>query len=165
MVIPAAGARVEGCICGGLAFHRRDCPISALPYAEQSAAIDKALGRQPGDVPDWAELMELTKAEPARRPPWQRRKRAESMPARFEPLAIYNAECGRGIMHTPEYDAAMVVLEREYDAWQNGTMAQAGDAVITCTRHGVSDCPCLTAPATFSATRPPGGYPAGTISR
>lgn len=37
---------------------------------------------------------------------------------------------------------------------------------FTCTRHGVTDCPCLTETATMaSAIRPPGGYPAGTVSR
>lgn len=48
------------------------------------------------------------------------------------------------------------------------TMAQCHPSrvMITCTRHGVTGCWCLTAPATMApATRPPGGYPAGTISR
>lgn len=88
------------------------------------------------------------------------------MPARFEALAAYHAECARGIMHTPEFDAAMVALQREYGEWQNGTMVQALAAVITCTRHGVGNCWCLTSHTTMaSAIRPPGGYPAGTIHR
>jgi hypothetical protein len=40
------------------------------------------------------------------------------MPSRFEPLATYNAECGRGIVHTSEWDARMAVLQREYDEWR-----------------------------------------------
>lgn len=40
-----------------------------------------------------------------------------------------------------------------------------GLVVITCTRHGVGNCWCLAAPTMASATRPPGGYPAGTVSR
>jgi hypothetical protein len=40
------------------------------------------------------------------------------MPPRFQPLATYNAEVGRGIMHTPEWDASMAALKREYDEWR-----------------------------------------------
>ena len=32
-------------------------------------------------------------------------------------LAIYNAEVARGIVHTPEWDAKMAELQREFDAW------------------------------------------------
>jgi hypothetical protein len=37
------------------------------------------------------------------------------MPDKFNPLARYNAEVARGIMHTPEWDAQMAALQREYD--------------------------------------------------
>jgi hypothetical protein len=38
-----------------------------------------------------------------------------AMAARFEPLATYNAEKLRGLVHTPEWDAAMAELQREFD--------------------------------------------------
>jgi hypothetical protein len=92
---------------------------------------------------------------------------AGRMPSRFEALAAYHAECARGIMHTPEFDAAMVALQREYGEWQNGLQDSTSTSriVITCTRHGVGNCWCLAAPTMASATRPPGGYPAGTVHR
>jgi len=40
------------------------------------------------------------------------------MAARFEALAIWHAECQRGIVHTPEWDAAMADLQREFDQQQ-----------------------------------------------
>jgi hypothetical protein len=39
------------------------------------------------------------------------------MPEDFEPLAVYNAERGRGIAHTPEYDAEMAALQERYNKW------------------------------------------------
>ena len=42
----------------------------------------------------------------------------EPMPDRFIPLAGYNAEVWRGIGHTPEFDARMAALQREFDQWQ-----------------------------------------------
>ncbi len=38
------------------------------------------------------------------------------MDGRFEPLATYNAERMRGIVHTPEYAAKMAELQREFNA-------------------------------------------------
>jgi hypothetical protein len=38
------------------------------------------------------------------------------MDSKFEPLATYNAERARGIVHTAEYDARMAELQREFDA-------------------------------------------------
>ena len=35
--------------------------------------------------------------------------------ARFQPLAVYNAEVARGIVHTREWDAKMAELQREFD--------------------------------------------------
>ena len=49
-----------------------------------------------------------------------RRRRMESMPERFDVLANYNAERGRGIMHTAEWDAKMADLQRKYDDWLDG---------------------------------------------
>jgi hypothetical protein len=34
---------------------------------------------------------------------------------KFEALAVYNAECARGIVHTAEYDRRMAALQAEYD--------------------------------------------------
>ena len=33
----------------------------------------------------------------------------------YEQLAIYNAERSRGIVHTPEYDEAMAVIQERFD--------------------------------------------------
>jgi len=41
---------------------------------------------------------------------------APRLHSRFEPLATYNAERSRGIVHTQEYDAQMAELQREFDA-------------------------------------------------
>ena len=35
---------------------------------------------------------------------------------RWTPLAIYNAEVARGIVHTPEYDAKMAAWQKLFDA-------------------------------------------------
>jgi len=35
---------------------------------------------------------------------------------RFQPLAVYNGEVSRGVVHTAEYCAAMATLQAEYDA-------------------------------------------------
>lgn len=35
--------------------------------------------------------------------------------AEFRRLAEYNAECSRGIMHTPEWDQAMAGLQHRFD--------------------------------------------------
>lgn len=36
-------------------------------------------------------------------------------PDKFEQLAVYNAECARGIVHTPDWDARMAALQKEWD--------------------------------------------------
>jgi hypothetical protein len=46
-----------------------------------------------------------------------RLRRLGPMPPMYEPLAAYNAECKRGLMHTAEYDAAMAWLQREFNEW------------------------------------------------
>lgn len=48
---------------------------------------------------------------------WHKHQRPEPVPPRFGPLATYNAEVARGIMHTPEWAAQMAVLQAEYGAW------------------------------------------------
>lgn len=40
-----------------------------------------------------------------------------SMPDKFNALARYNTEVGRGVAHTPEQDARMAVLQQEYREW------------------------------------------------
>jgi hypothetical protein len=55
----------------------------------------------------------LTDAERAERA--ERIKQGVAMQAKFGPLAVYNAEVARGIMHTAEYAAAMAQLQREFD--------------------------------------------------
>ena len=43
------------------------------------------------------------------------RRRREPVPFKFSQLAMYNGERGRGIVHTPEWDARMAVLQREFN--------------------------------------------------
>ena len=33
----------------------------------------------------------------------------------YEPLATYNSEVARGILHTPEWELKMQILQKEYD--------------------------------------------------
>ena len=60
------------------------------------------------------------KTEPAGGFRW-RRKRYEPMPGKFEPLAAYNAEVARGIVHTAEWDARMGRLQEEFWQWQRAS--------------------------------------------
>lgn len=41
--------------------------------------------------------------------------RSGRMDPRFAPLATYNAERARGILHTPEWRAEMATLQAEWD--------------------------------------------------
>jgi hypothetical protein len=49
------------------------------------------------------------------------RQRGEPMPSAFKVLATYNAEVSRGIPHTPEYDAQMAELQKQFDCWSEAT--------------------------------------------
>ena len=42
----------------------------------------------------------------------------------FTQLATYNAERGRGIMHTPEWEAAMAALQARFDQGERERHAQ-----------------------------------------
>ncbi len=42
------------------------------------------------------------------------------MPDRFEVLARYNTEVAHGIVHTPEWDEQMAVLQAEFYRWRDG---------------------------------------------
>lgn len=71
-------------------------------------------------LPEWERaLLERQAAEQAEaeRQRTVRRERLGPMPAEFEPLATYNAECWRGLVHTAEYRAAMVALQRRFNEW------------------------------------------------
>lgn len=48
---------------------------------------------------------------------WGRDSAGAGMPDKFEPLAIYNAEVSRGIVHTPEYRERMALLQLEFAEW------------------------------------------------
>lgn len=41
-------------------------------------------------------------------------------PARFEPLAVYNAERARGLLHSAGWMAEMARLQMEFNEWKNG---------------------------------------------
>ena len=58
------------------------------------------------------------------------------MPQKFEALAVYNAEVARGIVHTPEWDARMADLQREFDHWpQLSDEDRIRDAVAEARAH------------------------------
>jgi hypothetical protein len=42
------------------------------------------------------------------------------MPDQFAPLAAYNAERARGLVHTPEWHDRMHELQHEYNRWYGG---------------------------------------------
>lgn len=44
-------------------------------------------------------------------------ERVNKLPKQFKPLETYDAECKRGIMHTPEYDEQMRTLKEEFQSW------------------------------------------------
>jgi hypothetical protein len=45
------------------------------------------------------------------------RRRCRDEEPDWDPLAVFNAERSRGIVHTPEYVAAMEVEQRRFDEW------------------------------------------------
>ncbi len=55
-----------------------------------------------------------------------------AMSTKFDRLAVYNAEVHRGIVHTPEYDAEMAELQREFNERS--------------TWHPIGDCGCAEMP-------------------
>lgn len=48
------------------------------------------------------------------------------MPDRFNRLADYNAERARGLVHTPEWQAQMAVLQAGFDRWQRDRLRRQG---------------------------------------
>jgi hypothetical protein len=52
--------------------------------------------------------------------PWRQDRwlpRGYSMPDKYGPLAISNAERSRGVVHTPNHQARMRELQADYDRW------------------------------------------------
>ena len=43
--------------------------------------------------------------------------RVRKLPKQFKPLEVYDAECKRGLVHTPEYDERMARLKEEFHRW------------------------------------------------
>ena len=43
--------------------------------------------------------------------------RVRKLPKQFKPLKAYDAECRRGLVHTPEYDEQMRVLKEQFQRW------------------------------------------------
>jgi hypothetical protein len=43
--------------------------------------------------------------------------RVRNLPKQYKPLKAYDAECKRGLMHTPEYDERMRVLKEDFQRW------------------------------------------------
>ena len=44
--VPREATRVEGCDCGGLDWHRWDCALWGVPFADRIAAVDAARARE-----------------------------------------------------------------------------------------------------------------------
>jgi hypothetical protein len=44
-------------------------------------------------------------------------RRVRKLPKQFKPLEAYDAECKRGLVHTPEYDQRMASLNDEFQRW------------------------------------------------
>jgi hypothetical protein len=43
--------------------------------------------------------------------------RVRKLPKQFKALKTYDAECRRGLVHTPEYDQQMGTLKEEFQRW------------------------------------------------
>lgn len=43
--------------------------------------------------------------------------RVRKLPKQFKPLQTYDAECRRGLTHTPEYDEEMSLRKEEFQRW------------------------------------------------
>ena len=43
--------------------------------------------------------------------------RVRKLPKQIKALRDYDAECRRGVAHTPEYDEQMRVLKEEFQRW------------------------------------------------
>ena len=56
----------------------------------------------------------------------RRNKRRAPMPVTFEPLAVYNAERSRGIVHTDEYRERMAKLQDDFRQWNRSRMVAEG---------------------------------------
>jgi len=48
----------------------------------------------------------------------RRRRKHERDDGRWNELARYNTEVGRGIVHTKEYDARMAIEQRAFNVWR-----------------------------------------------
>jgi hypothetical protein len=46
------------------------------------------------------------------------------MPAKFNALATYNGERGRGVTHSTEWAARMAALQQEFDDWRHEEMTR-----------------------------------------
>lgn len=63
--------------------------------------------------------------------PWSKNKfpKFPKWDDRFMPLANYNGECLRGIVHTPEYDERMRALQAEYNRTFDGYNQAVAEAI------------------------------------
>ena len=43
--------------------------------------------------------------------------RVRKLPKQFKPLKAYDAECRRGLVHTPEYDEQMRLVKEQFQRW------------------------------------------------
>lgn len=50
------------------------------------------------------------------------RREREKMPDKFVPLAYYNSEVSRGVVHTEEYATQMAALQSEFDEWMRASL-------------------------------------------
>lgn len=45
------------------------------------------------------------------------KEQGRMMPQRFKPLATYNSEVARGIVHTSQWSSRMALLQNDFDEW------------------------------------------------
>ena len=55
---------------------------------------------------------------------------------RFRPLATYNAERDRGIVHTADWTAKMYALQQEFDLWTTTDCPACGHLPCRCAAMG-----------------------------
>lgn len=53
-----------------------------------------------------------------------------ALDAPYDELAVYNAECARGIVHTESYDARMAILQERWDKQVAEEASWEGDAHV-----------------------------------
>lgn len=59
-----------------------------------------------------------------------RRRKQDPLPSYFTPLAIYNAERARGVVHTPEGQKRMELLQRQFNEWSGSKFVELSEKTM-----------------------------------